>query len=115
MFKIENLNVIGSRGVQAVKDVTLSAKAGEILGVAGVDGNGQSELIEAITGLRKAQSGRIFINNLDISSREIRQRNEAGLGHIPEDRHKYGLVLEFTLEDNMICKIIIDLLFLREV
>jgi len=102
MFKIENLNVIGSRGVQAVKDVTLSAKAGEILGVAGVDGNGQSELIEAITGLRKAQSGRIFINNLDISSREIRQRNEAGLGHIPEDRHKYGLVLEFTLEDNMI-------------
>jgi len=102
MFRIEKLNVVGNRGVQAVKDLNLSAKAGEILGVAGVDGNGQTELIEAITGLRKSQSGRIFINNIDISTSEIRQRNEAGLGHIPEDRHKHGLVLDFTLEDNII-------------
>lgn len=102
VFKIENLNVKSQRGLQAVKNVSLSVRAGEILGVAGVDGNGQTELIEAITGLRNAESGRILINGTDISTLPVRKRNELGLGHIPEDRHKYGLVLDFTLEDNMI-------------
>lgn len=102
VFKIEKLNVIGSRGVKAVKNVNLSARSGEILGVAGIEGNGQTELIEAITGLRETESGKIFINDKDISELSVRHRSEKGLGHIPEDRHKYGLVLDFTLEDNMI-------------
>lgn len=102
VFKIENLNVLSHRGIAAVKDVSLSARAGEILGIAGVDGNGQTELIEAITGLTKIESGRILINNTDIAALPVRKRNEQGLGHIPEDRHKFGLVLDFSLEDNII-------------
>lgn len=102
IFMIENLNVIGSRGIKAVKNVNLSARTGEILGIAGIEGNGQTELIEAITGLREVESGAILINGIDISRLQVRERNEKGLGHIPEDRHKYGLVLDFTLEDNMI-------------
>lgn len=102
VLRIENLNVKDNRGIKAVKDVNLTVRAGEILGVAGVDGNGQTELIEAITGLRNIESGRIFINDTEISNLPVRKRNEAGLGHIPEDRHKHGLVLEFSLEDNMI-------------
>lgn len=102
VFKIENLNVMDSRGIQAVKDVSLSGREGEILGIAGVDGNGQTELIEAITGLSPVQSGKILVNGLDISTFTVRKRNEHGIGHIPEDRHKYGLVLDFSLEDNLI-------------
>lgn len=102
VFKIENLNVLSHRGIPAVKDVSLATHAGEILGIAGVDGNGQTELIEAITGLTKVESGKILINNIDITNLPVRKRNEQGLGHIPEDRHKFGLVLDFSLEDNMI-------------
>lgn len=102
IFKLEEIYVTGGRGIQAVKNVSLSVKAGEIFGVAGVDGNGQTELIEAITGLKKVDSGKILLNGVDISSLSIRQRNEQGLGHIPEDRHKHGLILDFTLENNLI-------------
>ncbi|EYE87331.1 heme ABC transporter ATP-binding protein [Fervidicella metallireducens AeB] len=102
VLRIENLNVKDNRGIKAVKDVNLAVRSGEILGVAGVDGNGQTELIEAITGLRNIESGKIFINDIEISNLPVRKRSEAGLGHIPEDRHKHGLVLDFSLEDNMI-------------
>ena len=102
VLRIENLNVRDQRGLPAVKNVNLSARAGEIVGVAGVDGNGQTQLVEAITGLRKIESGRVLLHGADISSLPVRNRNEAGLGHIPEDRHKHGLVLDFNLEDNMI-------------
>lgn len=102
IFKVENLNVMSHRGLPAVKNISFSAKKGEILGIAGVEGNGQTELIEAITGLTKAESGKIFIGDKEITSLPVRKRNEVGLGHIPEDRHKYGLVLDFTLEDNLI-------------
>jgi simple sugar transport system ATP-binding protein len=88
--------------MKAVKNINLSARAGEIIGVAGVEGNGQTELIEAITGLTKVHSGRILLNGNDISRLTVRKRYESGLGHIPQDRHKHGLVLDFTLEDNMI-------------
>jgi len=101
-FRLENVNVMNHRGIHAVKNVSLSARQGEILGIAGIEGNGQTELIEAITGLRKAESGKILIKGADISNMDVRKRSESGLGHIPEDRHKYGLVLDFTLEDNMI-------------
>lgn len=103
-IRIENLHVRDQRGLPAVKDVSLSARAGEILGIAGVEGNGQTQLVETITGLRKADSGRVLLHGIDITSMPIRRRNEAGMGHIPEDRHKHGLVLDFTLEDNLVLK-----------
>ena len=88
----------------AVKDVSFQVHAGEIVCVAGIDGNGQSELVYALTGLLKPDSGKIFLNNRDITHMSIRKRNEAGLSHIPEDRHKHGLVLDYSLENNLVLK-----------
>lgn len=101
VLKIENLKVKNSRGLYAVNGLNLDIKAGEVLCVAGIDGNGQSELIQAITGLAKIDDGKITFQNKDITKESIRTRTLMGLGHIPEDRHKHGLVLEFSLEDNM--------------
>jgi simple sugar transport system ATP-binding protein len=101
-FKIEKLTVLDNRKIPTVNELNLLARPGEILGIAGVEGNGQNELIEAITGLRKIQSGSIFYENNEISNYSIRKRYETGLGHIPQDRHKHGLVLDFSLEDNLI-------------
>lgn len=101
VLKIENLKVKNSRGLYAVNGLNLDIKAGEVLCVAGIDGNGQSELIQAITGLAKIDEGKITFQNKDITKESIRTRTLMGLGHIPEDRHKHGLVLEFSLEDNM--------------
>lgn len=86
----------------AVNNVSFSVKKGEILCIAGIDGNGQSELIGGITGLDKTSSGKIMLCNTDATSLNIRQRNAHFLSHIPEDRHKHGLVLDFTLMDNMV-------------
>ncbi|WP_058486409.1 ABC transporter ATP-binding protein [Defluviitalea phaphyphila] len=102
LLKVDKLNVKDNRDITAVKDVSFEVRGGEILGIAGVDGNGQTELIEAITGLRKVESGKIILNGEEVQDWSIRKRNELGLGHIPEDRHKHGLVLDFLLEDNMI-------------
>ncbi|WP_404409268.1 ABC transporter ATP-binding protein [Jeotgalibacillus malaysiensis] len=102
VLEISKLNVKDSRGVNAVKDLDLNVRAGEIVGIAGVDGNGQSELIEAITGLRKITSGKIKLNDKDLSSYKTRKITEAGVGHIPQDRHKHGLVLDFPIGDNMV-------------
>ena len=88
----------------AVKDVSFQVHAGEIVCIAGIDGNGQSELVYALTGLLKPDSGKIFLNNRDITHMSIRKRNEAGLSHIPEDRHKHGLVLDYSLENNLVLK-----------
>lgn len=77
-------------------------RAGEIIGLAGIEGNGQSELIEAITGLRKADSGTITLNGEKITNLKPRKVTEAGIGHIPEDRHKHGLVLDFTIGENIV-------------
>ena len=100
VLSIKNLVVKNSRNLEAVKDFSLDVKRGEIVCVAGIDGNGQSELIEAITGLRKIESGSISINGKEIQQKSIRERTLEGIGHIPEDRHKYGLVLDFSLEEN---------------
>ncbi len=86
----------------AVKDVTFDVRAGEIVCIAGIDGNGQSELVYGITGLEKARSGRVALNGQDISHASIHKRNQAGMSHIPEDRHKHGLVLDDTLENNLV-------------
>ena len=86
----------------AVHDVSFTVRAGEIVCVAGIDGNGQTELIHALTGLEKASSGRITLQGRDITADSIRGRSDAGMSHIPEDRHKHGLVLDYTLEQNMV-------------
>ena len=104
VLEVENLNVLNNKGVLGVKDFSLSVRRGEIVGIAGVDGNGQTELIEAITGLRKIQSGFIKFLGDDISSLSIKERNEKGLGHIPEDRQKRGLILSFPIASNMVIK-----------
>ncbi len=95
---------MNNKGVLGVKDFSLEVRAGEIVGIAGVDGNGQSELVEAITGLRKIESGRVTLGGKDITKLSIRERNEAGLGHIPEDRQKRGLILSLPLTDNFVVK-----------
>ena len=86
----------------AVKDVSLNVRAGEIVCLAGIEGNGQSEFVYALAGLEKPTSGNIKLLNKDITKMPIRDRSKMGMSHIPEDRHKHGLVLDFTLEQNMV-------------
>lgn len=102
VLDIENLKVKDDRKVQIVNDLSLSVRSGEIVGVAGVDGNGQAEMIEAITGMRKATDGRVFIGGNETTSMKTRNIFEQGIGHIPQDRHRHGLVLDFTIAENMI-------------
>lgn len=101
ILSVENLVVQDSRGLEAVKNLSLEVRQGEILGIAGVDGNGQSELIQAITGLRTIQSGNIKLNGIDVTNKKPRFITETGLGHIPEDRQRYGLILDLPIEDNL--------------
>jgi len=104
ILELYDLEVMNSKKMLGVKGVNLSVKSGEIVGIAGVDGNGQSELIEAITGLIPVESGTIVLDGNDITNASIRKRNEIGLGHIPEDRQKRGLVMESTLFNNIAIK-----------
>jgi simple sugar transport system ATP-binding protein len=101
LLQVENLTVIDDRGLETVRDVSLEVRAGEILGLAGVDANGQSELIDAIAGLRRPESGRIVVDGHDLTSANAKTALEAGIGHIPEDRHRRGLVLPFSLTENL--------------
>ncbi len=87
---------------EAVKDVSFTVRAGEIVCIAGIDGNGQTEFVQALTGLEKASAGKITLCGHDITHQSIRSRSQTGMSHIPEDRHKHGLVLDFTLEQNMV-------------
>lgn len=102
VLKVENLVVKDYRGVDKVKNLNLSVRRGEILGIAGVDGNGQTELIEAITGLRRVESGNITLVGKDITNLKPRKITETGLGHIPQDRHRHGLVLNFSVGENFV-------------
>ena len=105
VLKVENLSVASKLGKgKAVDNVSFEVRAGEIIGIAGIDGNGQSELVYALTGLERASEGKITLSGRDITSASIRKRTDAGMGHIPEDRHKHGLVLDYTLEDNFVLK-----------
>jgi len=101
LLEVEDLVVQDDRGLEAVRGVSFSVRAGEIVGIAGVDGNGQSELIDAITGLRPARSGKITVNNREVTGDSPRECLDAGVGHIPEDRQVRGLVLDFTLAENI--------------
>jgi ABC-type uncharacterized transport system ATPase subunit len=101
LLTIEDLDVRDERGLPAVRDVSLEVRGGEIVGIAGVDGNGQTELVEALTGLRKPASGRVSIGDEEVTDSRPRHHLDAGLGHIPEDRLRRGLVLEFNLAENL--------------
>ena len=86
----------------AVKDVSLQVRRGEIVCIAGIDGNGQTEFVYGLTGLEPLTSGKISLCGHDITHAPIRKRSLLGMSHIPEDRHKHGLVLDYTLEDNLV-------------
>jgi general nucleoside transport system ATP-binding protein len=101
LLSVEHLSVVDDRGLEAVRDVSFVVRAGEILGLAGVDANGQSELIDAIAGLRHPASGRIELDGLDMTHATTRAVIDSGVGHIPEDRHLRGLVLPFSLTENL--------------
>jgi simple sugar transport system ATP-binding protein len=102
VLKVENLRVKSDRGQEVVRDVSFTVRAGEILGIAGVAGNGQDELVEAITGLRRSAGGAIHLAGENIASWTVRQRREHGLGYVPGDRQKYGLILGFPISDNLV-------------
>ena len=102
LLAVENLVVRDDRGLEAVRGVSFEVHAAEIVGIAGVDGNGQTELIDALTGLRHAASGEVRVGQHDLSRATARQAFDAGLGHIPEDRQRRGLVLDFNLAENLV-------------
>ena len=102
MLEIRELHVTGARGTPALRGVDLTVRAGEILGVAGVEGNGQTELVEAIVGLRAVDRGTVAIAGTPITGEPVARRYRAGLAHVPEDRHDRALVLDYSIQDNLI-------------
>ena len=100
-LEIKNLQVLDNRKLAAVKNLSLDVHAGEIVGIAGIDGNGQTELIEAITGLRHVEKGEILLEGNALQNHAPRKITESGIGHIPEDRQRMGLVLPMSVEENM--------------
>jgi simple sugar transport system ATP-binding protein len=101
VLSVSDLEVQDERGVQMVRGIDLEVRAGEILGIAGVEGNGQTELVEALAGLLKPKAGKIQISGLDITGKNPRFVRESGISHIPEDRHMRGLILSFTVAENL--------------
>lgn len=99
---VENLQVFDDREVEVVRDVSFSVRAGEVLGIAGVQGNGQTELAEALTGLRQPHGGKIAIREHDVTGKPPRSITEIGVAHIPEDRQRFGLVLPYPITDNLV-------------
>jgi simple sugar transport system ATP-binding protein len=102
VLEIRDLHVTGARGIAAVQGVSLSVRAGEILGIAGVEGNGQSELVDAIVGLRAIDAGSVAIGGRELTGAPVYDRYRAGLAHVPEDRHDRALILDFSIGDNLI-------------
>jgi general nucleoside transport system ATP-binding protein len=100
VLTIDDLYVLDDREVETVRGLSLQVRAGEIVGIAGVDGNGQTELTEAVAGMRKVESGTIRVGDRDITDATPRKAAEAGIGHIPQDRQRHGLVLDFSLAEN---------------
>ena len=104
VLKLENVSVHNQDHFEVVKNVSFEVRRGEIFAIAGVSGNGQVELADAVAGLMKVSSGRIFLNGKDITNEAIRKRTEDGISYIPEDRQEYSLVLDFSLRDNLALK-----------
>jgi simple sugar transport system ATP-binding protein len=101
LLEVEDLNVRDDRGIAKVRSVSFEVRGGEIVAIAGVDGNGQSELIDAIAGLRKVDRGRVTVAGRDVTGETVREHFEEGFGHIPEDRQHRGLVLDFSIAENI--------------
>jgi simple sugar transport system ATP-binding protein len=101
VLEVDDLHVLDDRELPAVRGLSLKVRAGEIVALAGVDGNGQHELVEAVSGLRNVESGSIRIDGTDVAGTGVRATSDAGVAHIPEDRHLRGLVLDFTLAENL--------------
>jgi simple sugar transport system ATP-binding protein len=101
LLEVSGLEVVDDRGLPAVRGVDLEVRAGEIVGIAGVDDNGQGELVETLTGLRHAEAGTIRVDGRDVTTADVRGKLDAGIGHIAEDRHRRGLVLDFNLAENL--------------
>ena len=102
VLEVEDLKAVDDRGLPALKGVTFNVCACEILGIAGVEGNGQTELVEVLTGLRKASEGKILLNKADITEASPDERIRLGISHVPEDRHKRGLITDFSVTENLI-------------
>src|SRR5436853_1426146 len=101
LLTVRDLQVRDDRGIEKVRGVSFEVRAGEIVGIAGVDGNGQTELIDALTGLQKIENGTVTIAGQELSHASARAALDAGIGHIPEDRQRRGLVLEFSIAENI--------------
>ncbi|MFO7572530.1 MAG: ABC transporter ATP-binding protein, partial [Gaiellaceae bacterium] len=101
LLQVEDVHVVDERDIEQVRGVSLEVRAGEIVGIAGVDGNGQSELIDAITGLMSVASGTVKVAGKEVTGHSAREQFEAGVGHIPQDRQARGLVLDFSIAENM--------------
>jgi simple sugar transport system ATP-binding protein len=102
VLEVNHLKIKDERDVEVVKDISFEVRTGEILGIAGIQGNGQTELIEALTGLRGVDAGEVSLSGEIIPYERPRYLVEHGMGHVPEDRHKHGLVLPYDLADNMV-------------
>jgi len=102
VLKVESLEAVDDRGLHALKGVSFDIASCEILGIAGIENNGQTELVETLTGLRKVKAGRILLDNIDITKESARKRIERGTSHVPEDRHKRGLIMGFSVMENLI-------------
>jgi len=100
VLEVKDLSIVDERKVEVVRQVSFQVRAGEILGIAGVQGNGQTELVESLTGLRQRKSGRVVLSGIELPELNPRINVEAGQAHIPEDRHKHGLVLAYSIADN---------------
>jgi simple sugar transport system ATP-binding protein len=101
LLRVEDLHVRDDRDIEKVRGISFEVRSGEIVGIAGIDGNGQTELIDAMTGLRKLDAGRVVVAGEDVTRGTALDRFDAGLGHIPEDRQRRGLVLEFSIAENI--------------
>jgi general nucleoside transport system ATP-binding protein len=101
LLDVEGLSVLDDRELEAVKGISFRVHEGEIVGIAGVDGNGQTELIDALTGLRHPESGRVTVGGRDVTKENAKEHLDEGLGHIPQDRLRHGLVLDFSLAENL--------------
>ena len=101
-FRVENLSAVSDRGVPALRGVTFELRQGEILGIAGVEGNGQSELVEVLAGTRRASGGKVWLGDQDVTDMDARTERAAGIAHIPEDRRGAGLVLNYSIAENFI-------------
>ena len=102
VLQVNDLFVEDERGLTSVKGISFEVRAGEILAVAGVQGNGQTELVEALTGMRRPSSGDVILNNVNLHGEAVRKFHDAGIGHVPEDRQRFGLVLSLSISDNLV-------------